>query len=166
MKIMKHNLQDTFSYIKSHQLKIVTAESCTAGLIAAKLAELPGCGEWLECAFVVYSENSKLQCLNVSQKTIDRHGLTSEQVAQEMAERALNLSQANTAIATTGLAGPSNGDSKLPIGTICFAWAFANGDKIITLTETKKFDGERDEVMQRSAEYAIKNIQQHHAKSY
>lgn len=95
------------------------------------------------------------------QETIGRCNLTSEAVAREMAEGALRHSQANVALATTGLAGPGGQDG-IPAGTICFAWAFTSGHGMHVFSETKRSNGERNEVRQASADYAISRIWHYH----
>jgi nicotinamide-nucleotide amidase len=159
---MSHNLESVLRYLDEHQLKLVTAESCTAGLTASTLAEIPGCGSTLECAFVTYSATAKVGVLGVKQETIDQYNLTSEEVAREMAEGALRISRANVALADTGLAGPSSGDSDIPVGTVCFAWSFEQGDGVKTFSETRKFNGDRNEVRQASADYMISRIWHYH----
>jgi nicotinamide-nucleotide amidase len=159
---MNHTLQNISHYLKENRLKIVTAESCTAGLIASTLAELPGSGSWLECAFVTYSPEAKISCLGVKRETIDTYNLTSEEVAREMAEGALRISRANVAISDTGVAGPSNGDSDIPVGTICFAWSFDHRDTVVTFSETRKFNGDRNEVRRTGTDYAIARIWHYH----
>lgn len=158
---MNENLRSVLRYLHENRLKLVTAESCTAGLIASTLAEAPGSGSWLECSFVTYSPEAKMSCLGVRGETIERFNLTSEEVAREMAEGALRLSRANVAIADTGLAGPG-GEGDIPAGTVCFAWSFQSGDKIATFSETRRFPGERNEVRQSAAEYAISRIWHYH----
>ena len=83
-------VKEVAAYVKRHGLTLVTAESCTAGLIASRLAEVPGAGKLLDCAFVVYTVSAKQRCLGVSRETIERCNLTSEAVAREMALGALN----------------------------------------------------------------------------
>jgi nicotinamide-nucleotide amidase len=159
---MSRHLESILNYLHDQKLRLATAESCTAGLIASTIAEIPGCGSLLECAFVTYSPEAKINSLGVKRETIDAYGLTSEQVAREMAEGALRISRANLAVSDTGLAGPSNGDSDIPVGTVCFAWSFEEGDKVTTFSETRKFDGERNQVRQASADYAISRIWYYH----
>jgi nicotinamide-nucleotide amidase len=159
---MNNTLQSVLRYLEENHLKLVTAESCTAGLIASTLAEEPGSGSWLDCAFVTYSVNAKLAYLCVKQETIDTYNLTSEEVAREMAEGALRISRANVALANTGLAGPSSGDSDIPVGTICFAWSFEQDGKVTTFSETRKFNGDRNQVRQSATEYAISRIWHYH----
>ena len=159
---MNHQLESILKYLNDHQLKLATAESCTAGLVASTIAEMPGCGNLLECAFVTYSPEAKIICLGVKRETIDTYNLTSEEVAREMAEGALRISRANLALANTGLAGPSSGDSDIPVGTVCFAWSFQEDDAVTTFSETRKFDGERNQIRQAAADYAISRIWYYH----
>jgi nicotinamide-nucleotide amidase len=139
--------------------KIVTAESCTVGMLASMIGDVPGCGQWLECAFVTYSVDAKKRCLGVRKKTIDEFGLSSEEVAREMALRALSLSKANLAIATTGVAdGPAPDGETIP-GTVCFSWAFEL-QKLPTVvySETRIFKGTRNAVRRKACEHAISRI--------
>lgn len=159
---MNHQLESVIRYLEENALRLVTAESCTAGLVASTLAELPGSASWLECAFVTYSSESKMSYLGVSPETIERCNLTSEQVAREMAAGALQISRANVALANTGLAGPSGGDGNIPVGTVCFAWAFERGAEIRSFSETRKFNGDRNEVRQAATEYLLSRVWHYH----
>jgi PncC family amidohydrolase len=156
------DLERVSNYFDENKLRLVTAESCTAGLVASMLGDVPGCGSWLECGFVTYSPEAKISCLHVNPETIERFNLTSEQVAREMVEGALRNSRANVAISNTGLAGPSNGDSDIPVGTVCFAWGFEYHGAIVVFSETMKFDGDRNAVRKGAAEYLIERVQHYH----
>src|SRR5690625_3950157 len=90
------------AYLASQKLVLVAAESCTAGLVTAELAQVPGSGQVLEAGLTVYSPEAKQRLLGVAAETIDRWGLTSEAVAREMALGALGLSPASVAVADTG----------------------------------------------------------------
>jgi nicotinamide-nucleotide amidase len=162
---MNEQLQSVVRYLEDNKLKLVTAESCTAGMIASLLAELPGSGSWLDCAFVTYSPDAKIAVLGVKRETIDSFGLTSEEVAREMSEGAVRVSRANVALSDTGVAGPSGGDEGIPVGTICFAWSFQEGEEVTTFSETRKFDGDRNEVRRAGAEYAISRVWHYHNKT-
>jgi len=153
-------IEEVAEFMKKRGLILVTAESCTAGLIAARLADLPGAGSLLDCAFVVYSPQAKQRCLGVRPETIERFNLTSEAVAREMATGAIGKSRANVAIANTGVADSTDDD--IPPGTQCFAWVFEreNG-KIDVWTETRRFEGERNAVREASAEYALLRLPYH-----
>jgi nicotinamide-nucleotide amidase len=152
------NLQRLSDYFDQNEIRLATAESCTAGLIAATLGDLPGCGSWFECGFVTYSPQAKYRALGVQPETVERCNLTSEQVAREMVEGALRNSRANVAVSNTGLAGPSNGDSAIPVGTVCFGWGFEHNGVSVVYSETRRFDGDRNEVRKQAAEYAIERI--------
>ncbi|MEO8389336.1 CinA family protein [Polaromonas sp.] len=153
-----NQLRAVAAYMKSHSLVLTTAESCTAGLIAAHLADVPGAGSLLECAYVVYSPQAKQRCVGVSAETMARCNLTSEEVATEMARGALNKSPANVAIANTGVTDDTDPD--IPAGTQCFAWLFAGregkGDKLFT--ETRQFKGDRNTIREQAAVYALTQV--------
>lgn len=95
---MNQQLQSVLRYLEDNRLRLVTAESCTAGMVASMLADLPGSGSWLDCAFVTYSPDAKMAVLGVQRDTIARFGLTSEEVAREMSEGAIRLIRANVAL--------------------------------------------------------------------
>lgn len=152
-------VKEVAAFMRQRELTLVTAESCTAGLIAATLADVKGAGKLLDCAFVTYSPEAKQRCLGVRQETIDRFNLTSEAVAREMALGALRLSPANLAVANTGVTDGTDPD--IPTGTQCYAWAFEPGtpgaDPVV-YSETRRFDGDRNAVRQASADYALGRI--------
>jgi nicotinamide-nucleotide amidase len=152
-------IHDVAKYLHANAMRLATAESCTAGLVASLLGDIDGCGEWLECGFVTYSPQAKIQVLNVRSGTIEQYGLSSEEVAREMAEGALKRSGANVAISNTGVAGPENAPDGTRAGTVCFAWARQNSEGTIHVqSETCLFDGERNNVRRAAAEFAIINI--------
>lgn len=162
--MQNEDLNAVVRYLENNRLKIVTAESCTAGLIASTLAEPPGSAKWLECAFITYSENAKIACLNVDAETIETHGLTSEEVACAMASGALNNADANLAISTTGVAGPSAGDGEEAVGTVCLAWAFKHDSGTRCFSEKTRFNGDRNQVREAATSYALKRIQHYHSE--
>jgi nicotinamide-nucleotide amidase len=144
-------------------VRLATAESCTAGLIASTLADAKGAGELLECAFVTYSPGAKLRCLGVRAETLAQFNLTSEEVAREMAEGALRASDATLAVANTGVT--DDVDPDIPAGTQCYAWAFRNGDRpSVVFSETRRFQGDRNGIRQQSADHALSRIPHWHAQ--
>ncbi|MFC3909116.1 CinA family protein [Legionella dresdenensis] len=149
--------ESVIKYLTENQLTLVTAESCTAGQILALLGKYDGCGQCLDLGYVVYSCESKKRVLKVKQETIDCFTLTSEEVAHEMAMGALSRSQANLAIATTGITGSEPMDGIEP-GTVCFAWGYQQGKKIIIRKETRLFKGSRKQMQHRAACYALKQL--------
>ena len=108
-------------------IKIVSAESCTAGMLAACLTELPGSSAFFEQGYITYSNRSKISVLGVDKKILEKHGAVSEEVAKQMAKGALNRSMGNVAISITGIAGPGGSNYK-PEGLVCFAIAKKNGE--------------------------------------
>jgi nicotinamide-nucleotide amidase len=149
------------SFLSSRGLKLATAESCTAGKIASYLASVPGSGECLDVGFVSYSPSGKVGFLGVQESTMKQYGLTSEEVAREMAEGALRQEGccADIVVSNTGLAdaGPDDGP---PPGTQCFAWTFRTRDAgTVTFSETWRFSGDRNEVRSAAALYALARVE-------
>ena len=104
-------------------LKVATAESCTGGLIAGLLTEIPGSSSVVERGFVVYSNEAKQDLLKVPAETIRMKGAVSEATARAMAEGALEASRADIAVSVTGVAGPDGGSAEKPVGLVHFACA-------------------------------------------
>lgn len=153
--------EKTVTYLKAHALVVVTAESCTAGLIASRLASAPGAGGVLEAAYVVYDPKAKKRCLGVLDETLRNNNLTSEPVALEMARGALNNSDANLAISNTGVTDDC--DPEIPAGTQCYAWIFRDEKGINReFSETRTPDGDRNEIRETSADYALSRISHYH----
>lgn len=109
--------------LKASNLKVATAESCTGGLVAAALTDIAGSSEIFDRGFVTYSNNAKSEMLGVPAAVIAKHGAVSAEVARAMAEGALAHSEADIAIAITGIAGPSGGTKEKPVGLVHFACA-------------------------------------------
>lgn len=156
-------LKSIAEYFDRNKLRLVTAESCTAGLVVAILGDVPGCGSWLECSFVTYAPEAKCRILGVNPATIDKYNLTSEAVAREMVQGALRNSRATVAVSNTGVAGPADEDG-IPPGTICFAWGFEHRGTTVLFSETRRFEGDRNRVRQAGAEYAIERIVHYHSQ--
>lgn len=141
------NLSKEFGqFCVKNGFKVVTAESCTAGLIGATIADTPGSSGWLDSGFIVYTPESKNKQLKVGFNTISKFDITSVEVAEEMAIGALGNSQGNLSLAVTGLAGSSGGTEEIPAGTICMAWGIQDDVYIRVVTEKKHFKGERNEI--------------------
>ncbi len=111
-------------------LMIVTAESCTGGLVAGLLTEIPGSSSVVERGFVTYSNEAKNECIGVPMDLIIAHGAVSAQVAAAMAEGALRHSHAHISVAITGVAGPGGGSPEKPVGLVQFATAKKGGQTI------------------------------------
>lgn len=106
---------------------IALAESCTGGLVAAALTEIPGSSAVLDRAYVTYSNEAKRECLGVSGDIIDTFGAVSIACAWAMARGALARSRADVAVAVSGIAGPDGGSVSKPVGTVVFARAIRDG---------------------------------------
>jgi len=120
--------------------KLVLAESCTGGLVAGAITEIPGSSAVLDRGFVTYSNESKMEMLGVSQEIIETFGAVSIACVWAMAKGALERSNADVAVAISGVAGPDGGTELKPVGTVVFARAFRNGEGEPE-GELKSFDG-------------------------
>jgi nicotinamide-nucleotide amidase len=119
--------------------KIVVAESCTGGLIAAALTEIPGSSDVFQAAFVTYANEAKIDMLGVSEDVLDTFGAVSIAVAWSMAQGALARSGADVAVAITGIAGPEGGTERKPVGTVVFARARKGADPKEIVADRKEF---------------------------
>jgi len=137
---------------RAKKLKIVTAESCTGGLIAGLLTEIPGSSDVVERGFVTYSNEAKEELLGVPRDLIIRHGAVSAEVARAMALGALKHSRAELSVSVTGIAGPGGGSADKPVGLVHFA--AARGDQI-TARECRFGDIGRREVRLQSVATAL-----------
>jgi len=133
---------------------LATAESCTGGLIAAACTELAGSSDWFERGFVTYSNAAKTELLGVDAGLIASHGAVSEAVAQAMAQGALQRSNAQVAVAVTGIAGPSGGSAEKPVGTVWLAWALPIG----VWAERQHFGGDRAAVRAATVQHALATL--------
>jgi len=115
-----------------HGVMITCAESCTGGMLAAALTELPGSSAMFDRGFVTYTNAAKQDLLGVSPATLQAHGAVSEQVALEMAQGALQRSHAQIAVSITGIAGPGGSEHK-PEGRVCFGLATTAGIRTQTM---------------------------------
>ena len=127
--------------------RIAVAESCTGGLMAARLTERPSASEYVAGGVVAYSNEAKVELLDVDGDLIERHGAVSPEVADAMARGALERFTADTSIAITGIAGPSGGSEQKPVGYVC--WSVRRSDGAV-LARDVTLPGDRDEIRDRS----------------
>ena len=132
--------------------RIATAESCTAGLLAARLTDRPGSSDYVMGGVVSYSNDAKAQLLGVDPALIEANGAVSEPVAEAMAAGVLQRFGADTAVAITGIAGPGGGTPEKPVGTVCFTVKLADGPMV---TRTLRLPGNRSDVRERSTTVAM-----------
>jgi nicotinamide-nucleotide amidase len=138
---------------KSKHLMVVTAESCTGGLVAAALTNIAGSSAVIDRGFVTYTNEAKQEMIGVPASTIDQHGAVSRETAEAMAKGALAHAAADLAVSVTGIAGPSGGTPGKPVGLVHFAAASRGGQ---LLHEECRFgDVGRTEVRRKAARQAI-----------
>jgi nicotinamide-nucleotide amidase len=136
--------------------KVVLAESCTGGYVAKLLTDVPGSSAWFDSGLVTYSNESKQRCLGVSAETLMQHGAVSENTVFEMVAGALTLSQADCAVAISGVAGPDGGTPQHPVGDVWFALARRRaGGAVESISVHRHFGGQRDEIRRQAAAVAL-----------
>lgn len=141
--------------LKNAHQQLVTAESCTGGLIAAYLTEIPGSSAWFERGFVTYSNLAKQEMLAVPEELLTQFGAVSEEVALAMATGALHHSAGHIAVSVTGIAGPDGGSIEKPVGTVCFGWATRDSKPQTLRTQ---FTGTRQEVRLAACNQALQGV--------
>ena len=104
--------------LKEHHLKVATAESCTGGLIAKRITDVPGASEVFECGIISYANEIKHKVLGVNEDDLNKYGAVSEPVAKQMAQGALKVSGADIAVSVTGIAGPDSDSTDKPVGLV------------------------------------------------
>jgi nicotinamide-nucleotide amidase len=126
---------------------VAVAESCTGGLVAARLTERPGSSEYFAGGVVAYSNQAKIDAVGVDPDLIIRHGAVSDEVAEALATGALGRFGADVGVGVTGIAGPGGGTDEKPVGLVCFSVVTADGDRI---TRNAQLPGNRSDVRDRS----------------
>lgn len=153
--INKDSIEYTLAEILcNNKLTISTAESCTGGMVAAKLISYPGISSAFLEGAVTYSNEAKIRRLGVKKETLDVYGAVSEETAREMVEGIAKESSSNTSIATTGIAGPGGGTNEKPVGLVYIA-VHVNDN---TTIEKCNFSGNREEVRVSATNYALKML--------
>jgi nicotinamide-nucleotide amidase len=127
---LRATAQRVLDLCRARGLKLATAESCTGGLVAGALTEIAGSSDVVECGFVTYSNAAKEVMLGVPAATLKRYGAVSGATAAAMADGALENSQADLAVAITGIAGPGGGTRQKPVGLVYFAAASRDGRRL------------------------------------
>lgn len=137
------------------KMHIVFAESCTGGLAAARLIDVPSASNVINESFITYSNQAKVKYLNVDPDTISAYGVVSEEVAGEMAFGAARTAKCEAGVGISGIAGPSGGTKDKPVGMVCFGfWIYG------TLSTYTKYFGAvgRNEVRRRSVEFVYDKL--------
>lgn len=151
---LHHLVEEVLNKARQEKLQIAVAESCTGGLIAGALTEIPGASNVVDCGFTVYSDAAKTRLLGVPADLIARHGAVSEEAARAMAQGALDHSDAELSVAVTGIAGPAGGSAAKPVGLVHIAAARAG--RPIEHRRCEFGDVGRSEVRLRTIESALK----------
>jgi nicotinamide-nucleotide amidase len=137
---------------------VATAESCTGGLVAKCLTDLPGSSDYFDRGWITYSNDSKTAELGVERGTLVRHGAVSEAVALAMARGALAQSRAHYAVAVTGIAGPAGGSASKPVGLVWIGWGRRQGDRHRIHATEFRFRGGRDAVRRQAVAAALEGL--------
>ena len=142
-----HEMREAAEHVllacRKKMLKVVTAESCTGGLVAGALTDIPGSSDVIDRGFVTYSNEAKREMIGVPWDAILGHGAVSEPVARAMAAGALARSNADIAVSVTGVAGPGGGTDEKPVGLVHFGAVRAGFEPIV---ERHVFPGDRDQI--------------------
>lgn len=147
--------KQVFDALKANNEVLVTAESCTGGMIASAITDFAGSSTIFDRGFVTYSNQAKIDCLGVKEMTLQKFGAVSEETAEEMAKGALKNSLGTIAISVTGIAGPSGGSEEKPVGLVYIGIAQKKG----TCTVYKNdFEGNRSQIRQQTVEKAFSFI--------
>jgi len=141
--------------LKEKNLCLATAESCTGGLLAASMTELPGASDWFDCALVTYSNQIKQSLLNVSVEVLEQYGAVSEACALAMLAGLWQKSAATVGVAITGIAGPEGGSVAKPVGLVHFALGLRNQDAV---TKQQIFHGTRRAIRRQAVIYALEQL--------
>jgi nicotinamide-nucleotide amidase len=150
IRALAQRIIETFS---ARDLTVATAESCTGGLVAGALTEIPGSSAVVLCGLVTYSNEAKQALLNVPAETLARHGAVSRETAVAMALGALGRCNATLSVSITGIAGPGGGSAEKPVGLVHFAAAKRGGQAVTR--EMRYGDLGRSEVRRRSVITAL-----------
>jgi nicotinamide-nucleotide amidase len=142
---------------RSSALTVATAESCTGGLLAKLLTDIPGSSDYFRQGWITYSNDAKMRELGVSADTLAHHGAVSVEVAREMSAGARLRAGADHALSITGIAGPGGGSEEKPVGTVCISLAAGQG----VIARRFHFPGDRETIRDRSAKMALSMLRYH-----
>jgi nicotinamide-nucleotide amidase len=148
--------------LKAKDVEVTTAESCTGGLLAKMLTDIPGSSAYFRTGFITYHNKSKYDRLGVSENILNCYGAVSEPVVEAMARNALRLSKADIALSISGIAGPDGGSPTKPVGMVCIGMAVqVDRHKVDVTTRTFNFPGDREMIRDRSAKMALSMLRYH-----
>ena len=154
--MMNKSIEEIVEFLIDKKLTITTAESCTGGLIASAIVDIPGVSEIFHEGYVTYSNEAKERLVKVSHQTLEQFGAVSEQTAREMAEGAARAAKAEAALSATGIAGPGGGTSEKPVGLV-YIGCYLNGK---TTVKECRFTGNRMENRLHTVETALEMLKE------
>jgi len=134
---------------------LAAAESCTGGGIAVALTDISGSSQWFDRGFITYSNQAKQEMLGVCGETLAEYGAVSEVTVTEMVVGALSHSDAQIAVAVSGIAGPTGGTPDKPVGMVCLAWQVKGAMPVV---RTEYFSGDRAVVRTKTVEHALRGV--------
>jgi len=145
-------------HLRASDEMVVTAESCTGGLLAKCLTDLAGSSDWFERGWVTYSNEAKQTELGVALASLARFGAVSEEVVLAMVRGALAKTKAQYAVAITGVAGPAGGSREKPVGTVWIGWGYRRAGRVRIHATRYRFRGRRDTVRRLSVVAALEGL--------
>ncbi|MFC4408794.1 CinA family protein [Haloarchaeobius iranensis] len=147
--------------LREREETLAVAESCTGGLLGARITGVPGASDYFDRGLATYAYGAKEQLLGVDREALDEHGAVSEPVARQMARGARDTADVTWGVATTGIAGPAGGTEETPVGTVYVGVAYAgpwgSGSSYATV-ERYEFDGDRDAVREQTVDRALADL--------
>ena len=136
-------------------LRVAVAESCTGGWLAKVITDVRGSSQWFEAGFVTYTNKAKRELLGVTQATLQEQGAVSEATVREMVAGTLQRTDADVAVAISGIAGPDGATPGKPVGMVCFAWG--RGGAVIHC-RTEYLSGDREAVRRQAVRIALQGL--------
>ena len=151
---MDNLINNLFTLLEKNKMKVATAESCTGGLIAAAITEISGSSAYFERGFVTYSNEAKMEQLDVNPITLQAFGAVSKQCARLMARGAFAHSLADIAVSVTGIAGPDGGTHDKPVGLVYIGLSTDDHAEV----HKHIFDGDRASIRQQTVKAALTHL--------
>lgn len=143
--------QSVVDLLKENELTMTTAESCTGGMLAARIVSVPGASEMFKEGFITYSNKAKRKYLGVRKSTLDKYGAVSEQTAKEMAKGGWGFTKSDVCVSITGIAGPDGGTDKKPVGLVYIGVSVCGN----VLVREYRFSGNRSKIRENATSYAL-----------
>ena len=148
--------KETIITCRRAAVTVATAESCTGGMISSALPSVSGSSDIFDRAFITYSNQAKMDMLDIPAKKLEKHGAVSKSVAKAMAEGGMTAAQTDICVAVTGVAGPDGGTEEKPVGLVYIACARKGAE---TIVEKHNFEGSREEIRKQTTMRALKLLQ-------